>query len=158
MEFFVPCWIILSQLFSQPPAESYFKKQFPKMEKRVILCNRIGIEARKQSVDPILAISVAMLESGFTNPTSSKGAKGPLGAIPVYHCPKKGKCDYTKAGVRALKKFLERNPNDRCKALAQYNKGLDGNCKSNTSEHKYAKYVLHLYDLVCEATDMCENC
>ena len=158
MDFFVPCWIILSQIFSFTPSVSYFKKQFPLMEQRMLICNRIGNEARKQEVDPILAISVAMLESSFSNSTSTKGAIGPLGVIPKYHCPKKGKCDYTKAGVKALNKFLDLHPNDRCTALAQYNKGLDGVCKEGNSEYKYAIYVLGLYNMVCEATDMCKVC
>ena len=103
-------------------------------------------EAQRQEVDPALAIAVAYHETRFENITSHKGAQGPLGVLPQYHCPKKGKCDYTKAGILALKKFLNINHQKKCTALAQYNRGLKGKCKQGRSEHKYAQAVLDTFN------------
>ena len=139
----IHCWIILFHLFGASP--SYNNKIIKRVLPKAHICERIYSEAKKQNVDPLLAISVAWHESRFKNVTSGKGAKGPMGVIPKYHCPKKGKCDYVKAGVSALKKFLG---DDLCTSLAQYNRGLKGQCKKGRSEYGYAKKVLKMYDFL----------
>ena len=110
------------------------------------VCTEVAKEAINQNVDPILAVSIAYHESRFSSPTSEKGAKGPLGVIPQYHCPSYGKCDFTKAGITALKKWIKVNKGKSlCKILAQYNRGFDGICKNGRSEYFYAQRVLDTY-------------
>lgn len=161
MEFFIPCWIALGHIFSPQPSISYVKKQSKTFTKRIAVCNNVGMEAQKQGVDPILAISVSFHETRFTYAKSAKGAKGPMGVIPYYHCPKKGKgnCDLVKAGVGALGKFLALNDFDYCQALAQYNRGNEeGKCEKGRSEYFYAQAVLSLYDEICMHLGSCETC
>jgi hypothetical protein len=163
MEFFKPCWIALSFLFSphNQPSKTYLRKVSRSVADRIYVCNQIAIKARNAGVDPILAISVGMRESKFTYTTSKKGAKGPLGVIPKYHCVKNknSKCDLIDAGVFALKKFLELNDDQRCQALAQYNRGVeDGQCKEGRSEFYYAADVLEIYDTICSSTEFCHKC
>lgn len=159
MEFFAPCWVALGLMFPQDPSVSYVHKQSKTFAQRLKTCNRVATEAVKHNVDPALAIAVAYSESRFSKPTSDKGAKGPLGVIPGYHCPKsKEKCDYLQAGILALKKFLELNDMDYCKSLAQYNRGLEGECKEGRSEHGYAQYILDVYDTICNGSDICKGC
>jgi len=161
MEFFKPCWIALVFLFhpDTPPSKTYLHKVSRTIAERVSTCNKIATEARNQGVDPMLALSVGMRESGFTYVTSKKGAKGPLGVITKYHCKGGARnCDLIQAGVSALSKFLELNQEDRCKALAQYNRGLKGECKEARSEFYYASDVLEIYSTICNATDFCHEC
>jgi len=160
MEFFIPCWIALGSMFSDAPSKSYIHKQSKTFASRLQACNHVALEARKQDVDPMLAISIARHESGF-NPkvTSNKGAKGPMGVIPKYHCPKTGECDYTKAGVSALKLVTGMYPNNLCQALAVYNRGtLHGQCKKGRPEYYYAEAVINLYEELCAKTEFCETC
>ena len=144
------CWIVLFNLLGASP--SYNKKiirtVLPKME----ICTHVYKEATRQDVDPLIAISVAWHETRFQNLTSEAGAKGPMGVIPKYHCPKKGKCDYIKAGVSALKKFLG---DDLCTSLAKYNRGLKGQCKKGRSEYGYAKKVIRTYNSLRECDYGC---
>tara|TARA_A100001015_G_scaffold321086_1_gene450045 strand:+ start:1720 stop:2199 length:480 start_codon:yes stop_codon:yes gene_type:complete len=159
MEFFTPCWIVLGMMFPSEPSVSYVHKQSKTFAQRLKTCNRVASVAVKNNVDPALAIAVAFSESRFSKPTSDKGAKGPLGVIPRYHCPKsKEKCDYLQAGVVALRKFLDINNMDYCQSLAQYNRGLEGKCKEGRSEYKYAQFILSLYDEICAKTDLCTGC
>ena len=133
-------------IMSPNASSSYQKKLVKSLPNRIKVCKQVAKEAKKQSIDPVLAVSVAYHETRFENLTSSKGAKGPLGVIPKYHCPKKGKCDYTKAGITALKKFLKLNNYKKCKALAQYNRGLKGKCVQGRSEYKYAHAVIDTFN------------
>jgi len=144
------CWIILFNLLGASPSynQKIIKRVLPKMK----ICTQIYTEAEKQDVDPLLAISVGWHESRFKNVTSGKGAKGPMGVIPKYHCPKKGKCNYVKAGVSALKKFLG---DDLCTSLAKYNRGLKGQCKKGRSEYGYAKKVIRTYNSLRECDYGC---
>lgn len=145
MNFTEYCWIVLLHILSPDASPSYQAKIAKSIPKRMKVCKDVGLQAVKQDIDPILAISVAYHESRFENITSIKGAKGPLGVLPQYHCPKEGKCDYTAAGISALKKFLKLNKNHKCKALAQYNRGLNGKCKTGRSEYRYAQSVIATY-------------
>jgi hypothetical protein len=160
MEFFAPCWVALGLMFPSEPSTSYINKESRTFAQRLSTCNRVATVAERRGVDPILAIAVAFNESRFSKPTSSKGAKGPLGVIPRYHCPKsEEECDYLEAGVDALKKFLDLNNMDYCSALAQYNRGLEGKCEKGRSEYKYAQYILtHVYQDICDQTGLCVTC
>jgi len=139
------CWIIMLNILSPNASTSYQNKIAKSLPSRMKICTQVANEAIKQEIDPILAVSVAYHESRFENPTSSKGAKGPLGVLPQYHCPSSGKCDYTKAGISALKKWLEINKYKKCNTLVQYNRGYNGKCKKGRSEYYYAQRVLDTY-------------
>jgi len=139
------CWIVMLNIMSPNASTSYQKKISKTIPSRMKICRQVAKEAIKQKVDPILAISVAYQETRFENLTSHKGAKGPLGVLPKYHCPTSGHCNYTQAGISAIKKFLTLNNNKKCKALAQYNRGFKGKCERGRSEFKYAQRVLNTY-------------
>lgn len=159
MEFFIPCWIALSAIFTEAPSKSYFNKASKRFASKMSVCSTVATEASKVGVDPALAISIAVIESGFIDTiTSDKGAKGPLGVIPTYHCPKKGKCNYIKAGIVAIQKAQDLHPEDMCKALAVYNRGLNGECKEGRSEYYYAQAVMDIYEKICSVTDICKRC
>lgn len=164
MDFFFPCWVALGLIYNAQtaPSKSYINVQSRGFAEKLHICSKVAIEAKRQGVDPILAIAVAKSESGFkANIKSGKGAQGPLGVMPRYHCPEgkaKG-CDFIKAGVSALDKVLEMHPDDRCKALAVYNRGLEGKCADGRSEYGYAMHVLDVYNDICAAAGAyCETC
>lgn len=138
------CWVAMLNLIPPTTSLSYQKKISRSIPARMQVCLQVANEAKRQNVDPFLAVSIAYHESRFENITSHAGARGPLGVLPKYHCPKKEKCDYTRAGISALKKFLKLNKGKLCRSLAQYNRGLDGKCKHGRSEYQYAQKVLEL--------------
>jgi len=147
---FEACWLVLFNLFGNNPdslSVGYQRKIINNIMPKLQVCKSVHTHATKQGVDPLLAISVAYHETRFQNIQSNKGAQGPMGVIPKYHCPKKSKskCNYTKAGVHALQKYLELNNHELCLALAQYNRGHYGKCKKGRSEYYYAKKVLKTY-------------
>jgi len=159
-KFFVPCHFLVSHvLFPAAPSTGYLKKHWNKAREAVNICEKVAQEAQRQQVDPLLAISVAARETRFRNLTSKKGAQGPLGVIPKYHCDNPKKCDYIKAGVGALKKYLDINKNNYCSTLAQYNRGNNGKCEPGRSEMNYAGDVLHYYELICPLVpELCSEC
>jgi len=142
------CWVVMLNILSPNASKSYQRKIARSIPSRMEVCREVGKEAIRQKVNPRLAIAVAYEETRFENIDSFKGAKGPLGVIPKYHCPAKGKCNYTKAGIQALKKFLDRNNGKLCKSLAQYNRGLNGKCIQGRSEYLYAHRVIDMYNEV----------
>ena len=139
------CWIILSYIFSPDASLSYQKKISRSLPQRFAVCMDVAQKAKDMDFDPIMAASVAYHETRFTYTKSKKNAKGPLGVLTKYHCPKKGKCDLTQAGIHALKKFYARNPKNPCNALAQYNAGLKASCSTRSPASQYAERVLDLY-------------
>ena len=164
MDFFFPCWVALGLIYNThtAPSKSYINVQSRRFAEKLHICSKVATEAKRQGVDPILAIAVSSSESSFTSKiTSSKGAKGPLGVMPKWHCPKgkaKG-CDLIKAGISALDKVTALYPQDRCRALAVYNRGLEGTCEEGRSEYGYATHVLDVYADICRsAPDFCETC
>jgi soluble lytic murein transglycosylase-like protein len=162
LQFFDICrLLVLTSSFPASPSSSYLKKHWNKAYDRIVVCEKVAREAQKQGVNTVLAISVAARETRFTSTASKKGAQGPMGVIPKYHCPKgsaKG-CDFIKAGVSALKKFMMKNGNDLCPAVAQYNRGNTGICKEGRSEFEYAQDVLDYYQRACaEAPSLCAEC
>lgn len=142
------CWIIMLNILSPDASISYQRKVARSIPDRMKICQQVAKEAQRQKVNPVLAITVAYEETRFGNITSPKGARGPMGVIPLYHCPSVENCDYTKAGVSALKKFLTLNKGDLCKGLAQYNRGLEGKCKEGRMEYYYAHRVIDMYNEV----------
>lgn len=134
----------MSYIFSPDASVSYQKAVVRDIPKHYKICRQVAKEAKRQKVDHILAVSIAFHETRFDFLTSSAGAKGPLGVIPKYHCPKSGKCDYIKAGILALKKITAIRK-DTCSALALYNRGFKGKCSHGRSEYFYAQRVLRLY-------------
>lgn len=142
------CWTIMLNILSPDASISYQRKIARTIPNRMEICKQVAKEAKRQNVNPILAVTIAYEETRFENISSPKGARGPMGVIPRYHCPSKGNCDYTKAGVLAIKKFLKLNKNNMCKALAQYNRGLDGECKTGRSEFFYAQRIIDMYNEV----------
>ena len=142
------CWVIMLNILSPNASMSYQRKIARSLPSRMKVCQQVAKEAQRQNVNAILAITVAYEETRFQDIASSKGARGPMGAIPRYHCPNSSKCNYTKAGVLALKKFLKINKGDLCTSLAQYNRGLKGKCKEGRSEFYYAQRVIDMYNEV----------
>jgi hypothetical protein len=115
---------------------------------RVGVCEAVVAEARRQKLDPHLAVSVAWLESRWTPDASNKtsGARGPLQILPKYWCPDANgewrvngthlsSCDYTRWGVHALRYYVRHRSTTR-KALAAY---------GHTSVHStYVKWAITL--------------
>lgn len=137
------CWIIMSFIFSPEASTTYQKKISRSIPKRFHICTQIAKEAKRQKVNPALAIALAYHESRFSYVTSKANAKGPLGVITKYHCQDEP-CDLIKAGVFALKKYLKRT-NNVCDAIAQYNSTLNASCKDNSPASHYAQRVLDTY-------------
>lgn len=151
------CWLAMSYIFSPNAATSYQKKISRSITQRFHICKHVAKEAKKQNVSPYLAVAVAYRETRFSNITSPKGAKGPLGVIPKYHCTTVP-CDYIKAGVHALKKFTKLNPDDLCTALAQYNAGFKGTCADERIGADYAESVIDMtYELKLFNQKECYN-
>ena len=158
MDFFSPCWIALAGMFTSAPSKTYLAKQITSFPERISVCNRVAERARERGIDPFLAISISFHETKFTYTDSNKGAKGPLGVLPKWHCPKKGKCDLIDAGIDAIEKVLEIYPDDMCMALATYNRGFYGKCEKGRTEYIYAQNVMNLYSILCASTDLCHTC
>lgn len=142
------CWVMMLKIMSPDASMSYQKKIARSIPQRMKVCKQVAKEAKRQKVDPILAVVVSYEETRFENVSSTKGARGPMGVIPHYHCPSITNCDYTQAGVLALKKFLKLNKGKLCKSLSQYNRGLDGVCKQGRSEYYYAQRIIDTYNEV----------
>ena len=85
-------------------------------------CLSLVAESIAQNIDPNLTASLSWHETRLrAGLTSNKGAKGPLQVIPKFWC-KSYPCDYTEAGLRALKHYLAKEPTER-KAICRYNAG-----------------------------------
>lgn len=160
MEFFIPCWVALSNMFSSHPSESYMNALIDSVPKRIYICNEVALAAKKRNMDPVLAIAISYTETKFTFIESGRGAKGPLGVIPKYHCTNKDieNCDLIDAGLNAIEKVLDLADDDLCQSLALYNRGMKGRCKKGRSEYSYAQYVLDIYEQICASTDACYTC
>jgi soluble lytic murein transglycosylase-like protein len=85
-------------------------------------CIDVATEAVRVGVNPALAVSLSWHETRLRPGLTSKaGAMGPLQVIPKFWC-KSEPCDYVEAGLRALRFYLNKEPNDR-KAICRYNAG-----------------------------------
>lgn len=148
-ETFFICWSFLAQFFGPDPDQlsaSMRRRVAKQIPRKLEICTQIVNQAHNMSIDPLLTLSVAYHESRLRDLVSPKGARGPLQVIPKYWCSSRKKCNYVKAGVKALATFIDLNPNNLCKALAQYNRGFTGRCSKGRSEYYYAKRVLKMYE------------
>jgi hypothetical protein len=150
MTYFKLCWFALQMMLPENPSPHYLKTFLKSSHQRLMICEQVAQAADTGDVCPALAVAIAYRETRFTNATSSKGARGPLGVIPKY-IPKhicnnpKRNCDYTKAGVAALNYWLLQNNDILCDSLAQYNAGNKGSCKAGSIGSSYASDVLSIY-------------
>ena len=133
------CYLFILTLFSFDQSISYQKKLTKSFEDRLKTCNLIVTESKSQDVDPLLALSIAWQETKFTSNAVSPSGKhfGAMQVLPSLWCENKTKknCDLIKAGVFALRTYLEINDFDEFKAVSGYaGKGKGAN--------DYAKKVL----------------
>ena len=120
-----------------PPRHSTYMQQMG-------TCLSLVVESQSVAIDPTLSASLGWHETRLrANLTSSKGAKGPLQVIPRFWC-KSEPCDYTRAGLRALRHYLDREPTER-HAICRYNAGT---CKPKS--WAWAGKVMRLADSVRE--------
>jgi hypothetical protein len=150
MTYFKMCWFALQMMLPDNPSPHYLKAFLKSSHSRLLICEQVAQTADKHDLCPALAVAIAFRESRFSNTTSPKGARGPLGVIPKYipsHIcknPRKN-CDYTKAAIHAFHYWNLQNPTDLCTSLAQYNAGNKGSCNPNSPGASYAQDVLHIY-------------
>jgi len=86
------------------------------------ICLSLVTESQSAGVAPSITTALAWHETRLrANLTSSKGAKGPLQVIPRFWC-KSDPCDYVRAGLRALKHYLGKEPTEK-RAICRYNAG-----------------------------------
>ena len=111
-------------------------------EDRSINCVELYTIAEEAELDPLLIISIAHTESRFNKKAVSRaGAIGMMQVLPRFFCPKKGKCDYTAAGIRAWKAWSKKKKKRTTKeALCRYNSGKS--CKDSPRAKVYANIVL----------------
>jgi hypothetical protein len=135
------CWIILYPLFSPNAPPSYQAKIGRELHKHYKVCVDVANEAKKQNVNPALAISIAYHETRLSYVKSPIGAQGPMQVITKYHCPKNKPCDLIKAGISALIKCRKLRKT-LCGALALYNRGFQGKCEKGRPEYYYAQKII----------------
>jgi soluble lytic murein transglycosylase-like protein len=138
------CWAVAIFFLNGDFSQSYQRKLELRMPAKIKVCEEIVDRAETIGVDPTLAVAVAYEESRLRFVKSKKGAQGPMGVLPKYHCPVEGYCDLVTAGIEALGKNLYDYKGNVCKALAVYNRGLRGRCSKGRSEYYYAKRVMKL--------------
>ena len=99
-------------------------------------CEQVATQTIQQGHDPIHLITVGWYESAHI-PTvvSSKGAVGPLQVLKRYWCPKKGRCDYISAGIKAWDTYLEQSKGNIENTLCRYNSGQP--CKKASKNTRY---------------------
>ncbi len=123
-----------------------------KLDSRASVCMDVVEEAERQGVDPMLAVSVAHVESGFRRGAKSHaGAVGPMQVIPRFWCKSKP-CNYIEAGVRALLTYTESH--GEREGLCRYVSGRA--CKGAKARRRYRNKVLRfkrsadqIYELLC---------
>ena len=97
-------------------------------------------EAVSQSVDPMLAVAVAHVESRFDKrAVSSAGAVGPLQVLTKFWCKNK-RCNLVEAGVRALNTYVSKYGEKE--GLCRYVSGKP--CKGHRARRKYRDKVLEV--------------
>jgi hypothetical protein len=111
------------------------------------VCVDVGVMAKRYDVDVTSALALAWSESRFTvDNTSGKGAKGALQVIPKWWCEDRHDCDYTEAGIKALKAFSRLYPKSFVDTVCHYNSGTEKECNSRSVS--FAMYVDDLRDKV----------
>ena len=125
------------------------------LEERASNCVELYELAEKEGVEPMLIISIAHTESRFSKKAVSKaGAMGIMQVLPRYFCPKKGKCDYTAAGIKAWKAWSKRRTIDE--ALCRYNSGRP--CSESSRARYYSRTVMRKYANLIEVIRLSEEC
>lgn len=119
--------------------------------------NMVAAEARRQGVNPDLAISVAFAESGLnpSTPPSSKGAVGLMQLLPStaeeLGVDPNDLTQNIRGGVTYLRQLGERFENDPVKTLSAYNAGPNSKfLETNNSKDvptETLKYVIKISDL-----------
>jgi len=140
---FLACSLALMNYFPDSTISTgYYAKLDNRYEDRLAVCLEIAQAAADNDVDPVLAISVAWVESGYrTDLVSSAGAVGPMQILPKWHCPdgKVEGCPLIRNGVLVLKKLVNKYGSAR-EALCHYNGGI----KCGKHSRRYAKRVYQL--------------
>jgi len=114
-----------------------------RLDSRAMVCRDVFQEAENQGVDPLLAVSVAHVESGFRRKAkSSAGAVGPMQVMPQFWCKSK-RCNLIEAGVRALKTYT--SSHGEKDGLCHYFSGRA--CKNYKSRKRYRDKVLRVKKL-----------
>ena len=110
-----------------------------KTERRARNCIELAQLSATQNFDPLMVISIAHTESRFSKrAVSSAGAVGMMQVLPKYFCPKRGKCNYTQAGLRAWRAWSKGR--SREEALCRYNSGKP--CKKSPLARHYSRVVM----------------
>ena len=136
----VLCGAALMQLGGSTTSSSYLRKVLRTYEDRMDTCLNIASLAKEWMVEETFAISIAWVESKFSEKVvSSAGAVGPMQVLPKYWCPngKQKGCDLTIAGIRALDRLVSKY-DTLAAAACHYNSGL----KCNKHSRRYATRVL----------------
>ncbi len=123
---------------------SFSQERIPEKKQAMMLdnCVELGLEAAASGFDPMLMVSIAHTESRFNKRAVSKaGAVGIMQVLPKYFCPKKGKCDYTKAGLTAWERWSKGRT--KKEALCRYNSGRK--CSDSKRARYYSRVVLRKY-------------
>ena len=134
----VLCLVALSVLVGEQN-EGYRSKFLREYDKKFDVCLQVADIASASNVDPVLAVSVARVESGFKRElTSSRGALGPLQVMKKHACTRwRPGCkpkwpsgsrnpttkDLIKVGVKVLKGLLKDHNGNISLALCHYNQG-----------------------------------
>lgn len=135
------CYIMILSLFTHDQSIDYSKKLSKTFQNRLKTCKMVAQEAKNQAIDPVLAVSIAFNESKFTQDAIAFDNKGfgPMQATPRLWCENKKleNCDLIKAGVTALRTYLEIHDGDEFKAVKAY-------AGKGEKAHKYARRILRI--------------
>ena len=135
------CYLFILSLFTQDQSVAYSKKLGATFQDRLSTCRLVVKEANEQAVDPILAVSIAFQESKFTKNAIAFDGKGfgAMQATPRLWCENKKleNCDLIKAGVTALRTYLEIHDGDEFQAVKAY-------AGKGEKAHKYARRILRI--------------
>lgn len=108
---------------------------------KVEVCIEVSESAADHGVDAPLAVAVAHVESAFNRDAlSSAGAVGPMQVMPRFWCSG-DTCDYTDAGMRALKTYVSRHGVKD--GLCAYFSG--SKCRGSKARNRYRQKVLSFY-------------
>lgn len=132
------CLIALSVLVGEQN-EGYRSKFLRTYDHKFEVCRQVADRAKKDNVDPVLAVAVARVESGFKSELiSNKGALGPLQVMKKHACDKwRPDCkpkwhsgaknpttdDLIRVGIKVLKKNVKKEEGNVFLALCHYNQG-----------------------------------
>jgi hypothetical protein len=140
------CIIVAMTIYPQLTNE-----QIPQFTDAQRTCERIADKAIDADVDPVLALAVGVEETRLRSTiTSEKGARGALQVLPKYWCPKKQPCDYEKAGLQALKYYLDKHGSERT-ALTRY-------AGAGKRARQYAERVLRRYKVLVAFLTAIDGC